>query len=89
MKKNDVFTFTASNGAEVTGVVVAQIEAILDPETYYETIEDFVDLCYAQNRLFTYYRYAKKIKEILVEYCVIPEYDELLKDPLALVRYGR
>jgi len=80
MKKNDVFTFTAPNGVEVTAVVIAQVEVIFDPETYYETIEDWIDLCYAQNRLFTYYRQAKKIREVLVDYAILPEYDSMLEE---------
>lgn len=81
MKKNDVFTFTAPNGVEVTAVVLAIISS-----SKYQTIA----LCYAQNRLFTFYEHiAYDIEsgeaesdysygEILVDYVVIPYYDELL-----------
>ena len=50
MKKNDVFTFTAPNGAEVQAVV-------LNKSTYFaETTENYsaTYLCYGQNRLFTW-----------------------------------
>lgn len=82
MKKNDVFTFTAPNGAEVTGVVVAIISS-----SKYQTIA----LCYAQNRLFTFYEHIAydvesgeaesdySYGEVLVEYCVIPYYDGVLE----------
>jgi len=52
MKKNDIFTFTAPNGAKVTAVVIDCLG------TYnFEQIEDSQHwddkyLCYAQNRLF-------------------------------------
>jgi len=81
MKKNDVFTFTAPSGVEVTGVVTAIISS-----TKYQTVA----LCYAQNRLFTFYEHiaydiesgeAKSdysYREILVEYAVLPDYDEFL-----------
>jgi hypothetical protein len=81
MKKNDVFTFTAPNGVEGTGVVTAIISS-----TKYQTIA----LCYAQNRLFTFYEHiAYDIEtgdaesdysygEILVDYAILPDYDALL-----------
>ena len=102
MKKNDVFTFTAPNGVEVTGIVVDIVveheengldESLLD--TY---------LCYAQNRIFYYkhhYGHCQElvscldddedypiykevdvdkwyIDEIIVDYAILPDYDELL-----------
>ena len=101
MKKNDVFTFTAPNGVEVTGVCLEAISTVVekglgDPMT-------IKHLCYAQNRLFTHYtKYVVEpvaidtdefgddifdyqpveIKahygEVLVDYAVLPDYDELL-----------
>ena len=83
MKKNDVFTFTAPNGVEVTGVVTAIISS-----TKYQTVA----LCYAQNRLFTFYEHIAydvesgetesdySYGEILVEYAVLPDYDEMLEN---------
>ena len=50
MEKNDVFTFTAPDGAEVVAVV-------LDKTTRFaETTENYsaTYLCYDQNRIFTY-----------------------------------
>ena len=44
MKKNDVFTFTAPNGVEVTAVVINVLGHECGVTRY---------LCYAQNRLFT------------------------------------
>ena len=41
-------------------------------------------LCYAQNRLFWYYvkyivsKKAETEVKILIDYCILPEYDELL-----------
>lgn len=50
MKKNDVFTFTAPNGVEVTAVVVGTTGI---QEDYFG--RQFLNhVCYAQNRLFTY-----------------------------------
>lgn len=40
-------------------------------------------VCYAQNRLFTVYEPDDGnmyYEGVLVEYCVIPEYDDLLKE---------
>ena len=81
MKKNDVFTFTAPNGVEVIGVVTAIISS-----TKHQTVA----LCYAQNRLFTFYEHiAYDIEtgeavsdysygEVLVDYCILPKYDNAL-----------
>ena len=41
-----------------------------------ETIANSL-LCYAQNRLFLVH--ASTLERIIAEYCVIPEYDELLE----------
>lgn len=92
MKKNDVFTFT-SNGVEVTAVVIAELSSSyneMDDSIYKEF------LCYAQNRLFTYaetYRREnafteeetiftadKGYGEILVDYCILPDYDAMLEN---------
>ena len=56
------------NGIKVEAVVI-------------ETIANSF-LCYAQNRLFLVYAYT--LKEIIAEYCVIPEYDELLLEYYSL-----
>lgn len=50
------------NGIKVEAIVI-------------ETIADYF-VCYAQNRLFLVYAYT--LKSILIEYCIIPEYDALL-----------
>ena len=85
MKKNDVFTFTAPNGVEVTAVC-------LDITYSYQCGEDtwyYEYLCYAQNRLFigaTYKVYEEdSYKEldftqerVVAEYAILPDYDELL-----------
>jgi hypothetical protein len=58
MKKNDVFTFTAPNGVEVTAVVINELSYRViagDATTTW--------LCYAQNRLFTYKMMQNLIKE--------------------------
>ena len=72
MKKNDIFTFTASNGVEVKAVVVSINRDDRDDKWY---------LCYAQNRLFDYRILSgtdHPLIDILVDYAVLPEYDELL-----------
>jgi hypothetical protein len=82
MKKNDVFTFTAPNGVGVTAVAVAVISS-----SKYQTVA----LCYAQNRLFTYYEHIAydvetgepntdyNYGEVLVDYAILPDYDALLE----------
>lgn len=82
MEKNVIFTFTAPNGVVVTAVVVAIISS-----SKYQTEA----LCYAQNRLFTFYEHiAYDIEtgepesdysygEVLCDYAILPEYDDVLK----------
>lgn len=50
------------NGIKVEAIVIKTIANSL--------------LCYAQNRLFLVY--ASTLEGIIAEYCIIPEYDELL-----------
>ena len=50
------------NGIKVEAIVIETIASTL--------------LCYAQNRLFLVDAYT--LKRIIVEYCIIPEYDALL-----------
>ena len=87
MKKNEIFTFTAPNGAEVTGVVInAAWDNVHAVNSY---------LCYAQNRLFigitdnqwidvdsdTKQRVETpvEVREVLVDYAVLPDYDAMLE----------
>jgi hypothetical protein len=91
MKKNDVFTFTAPNGVEVTGVVVGEISCRNEGSI------DVVELlCYAQNRLFVvteeYLTYIDEDnheqrvllgstqREVLVNYAILPDYDSALAE---------
>ena len=91
MKKNDVFTFTAPNGAKVTGVVVNLLSSSIE-EGKCDYFEYRTWLCYAQNRLFSYNEaYGSKwpnepeetlwarFGNTLVDYCIIPELDDLLE----------
>lgn len=87
MKKDEIFTFTAPNGAEVVGVVInADWDDIHARNVY---------LCYAQNRLFTattFNQWVDKmgqkvrvessvdVKEVLVDYAILPDYDAALED---------
>jgi hypothetical protein len=84
MKKNDIFTFTAPNGVEVTAVVINELSyRVIAGEAATTWI------CYAQNRLFTYkmiqdiWDKSKPIEyhygEILVDYCILPDYDDMLE----------
>lgn len=113
MKKNEIFTFTAPNGVEVTAVVIdiVKSETFRIPTSSATTI---TYLCYAQNRLFYYMvteETTKHLKEgvdesweeglyydnvpleyirnvieitehtrILVDYCILPDYDAMLED---------
>ena len=81
MKKNDVFTFIAPNGAEVTGVVVDTIAR------WYELgrLSTTVYLCYAQNKLFTWkeeFKHGELIDSyygrVTMDYAVLPDYDAML-----------
>ena len=79
MKKNDVFTFTAPNGVEVTGICLYPISKGIMATLY---------LCYAQNRLFTMLEESimtdKGIKttihyhKVIVDYAILPDYDAML-----------
>ena len=85
MKKNDVFTFTAPNGVKVIGIVIYRRKL----ETFVNYIR-YEYVAYAQNRLFTCTQMVRVIdkenyndctiefEKVLVEYCVIPEYDDKL-----------
>ena len=80
MKKNDVFTFTASNGVDVTAVVVDRIDLRVSPQ-----YSHVIWLCYGQNRLFTYRELynnflptASSFDRIVCDYAILPDYDELL-----------
>ena len=93
MKKNDVFTFTAPNGVEVTAVVLD----IISRSWKYAYTDTLKYLCYAQNRLFTgsndvtditndalaenrkYKDSAFKQDEIIVDYAILPDYDAMLE----------
>ena len=92
MKKNDVFTFTAPNGVEVTAVVVHVYET---RNEWYSVIQSDY-LCYAQNRIFTYFEEVGRRNaftpdeetyilracygKVLVDYAVLPDYDAMLED---------
>ena len=84
MKKNEIFTFTAPNGVEVTAVV---IESIFQGSCRNTLI------CYAQNRIFTCieetYRKNEETGEwlkdysygkVIVDYAILPDYDAALED---------
>lgn len=73
MKRNDIFTFIAPNGVEVTGIVVDIIKDDRDYQWY---------LCYAQNRIFHYQEIAGLAKPIVtvgVVYAILPDYDAILE----------
>lgn len=81
MKKNEILTFTAPNGVEVTAVVVDTVSRNLN----YAGHSCITTLCYSQNRLFTWKQefYAGECRasnygEVIVDYCIIPEYDAML-----------
>lgn len=81
MKKNDVFTFTAPNGVEVTAIALYAV-TLFDGDKYIGNKW----ICYAQNKLFAMMDYKGGIKNyeapeyegVIADYCIIPEYDELL-----------
>lgn len=67
MKKNDVFTFTAPNGVEVTAVVI--IEWPVD-----------TPIIYAQNRIAFFNCAENHIGGVLVDYAILPDYDRMLEN---------
>ena len=79
MKKNDIFTFTAPNGVEVTGVCLYPI---------FKGTAVTIYVCYAQNRLFTMLEESTmtdkgvektmKYHEVIADYAILPDYDSLL-----------
>ena len=95
MEKNDVFEFTAPNGAEVTAVV-------LEAKNFFTSYDDFAGInyiCYAQNRIFHYREELKFVEvegakgypeiqemlvghqgDIIVDYAILPDYDKMLED---------
>lgn len=81
MKKNEIFTFKAPNGVEVTGVALYGV-TLFDGNTFIGNKW----ICYAQNRLFTMMDYKEGIKnyeepeygEVIVDYAILPDYEELL-----------
>lgn len=103
MQKNEVFTFTAPNGVEVTGVVLC-----VDSNFHQEGAYWVNYLCYAQNRLFYMGQKAVgkpiiesacvvgytpefvgklEMEEIVVDYAVLPEYDALLEEAQLLNKH--
>ena len=85
MKKNEIFTFTAPSGVEVTAVVVKVVEAIIPSKIDSCWSEGaMMYICYAQNRLFT--MTAKIVGtpeyhvEVIVDHATLPDYDKLLED---------
>jgi hypothetical protein len=82
MKKNDIFSFKAPNGVEVTAVALYAVTLFIGSK--------FIGnkwICYAQNRLFTMMDYKGGIKdyeepeydETIVDYAVLPKYDKMLE----------
>lgn len=62
MEKNDVFKFTAPNGVEVTAIVVHS-----SWHDWMNGYGQYIHLCYAQNRLFTFEEFIEpeETKEVL------------------------
>lgn len=89
MEKNDIFTFTAPNGAEVTAVVINKYDSAYFVQEESKWKASKMILAYAQNRLILLEdnriwlngKYFGNLVQarILVDYCVIPELDELLE----------
>lgn len=86
MKKNEIFTFTAPNGAEVTAICLKNMGTIGNMTQY---------LCYGQNRLFTMNEFCSEwveetgeackdtqieYGEIILEYLNLPDYDIVLEE---------
>lgn len=74
MKKNDIFTFTAPNGVEVTAVVIDCLGTCGFEEVEDSKHWDEKYLCYAQNRLFYYTEWTQIDKVIDDDF--VPSSDE-------------
>lgn len=81
---NEVFTFVTHNNVKLDAVCIKRLSHTFLDES---DLVDNIFLCYSQNRLFKLHllRYLsveeyviKDCNEILVEYCIIPEYDTKL-----------
>ena len=96
MQKNEVFTFTAPNGAEVTAIVLCVDSSLHQEGTYWVNY-----LCYAQNKLFYMGQKAVgkpviesacvvdytpefvgelEMEGIVVDYAILPDYDNMLEN---------
>ena len=94
MKKNDVFTFTAPNGVEVLGVV---LHVNMVQEDNAGMVFEYI--CYAQNRLFTYYvkqgdmpveHFDEKLNRVILDHqnvILSSTYGEVLVDYAVLPDY--
>lgn len=80
MKKNEIFTFTAPNGTEVTAVCLKNMGTI-DNMTQY--------LCYGQNTLFTMNEFCSEWVEESGEACKDThiEYGEVIIEPVTIPYY--
>ena len=83
MKKNEIFTFTAPNGVEVTAIVIGLVAVEVTPRLIID-----IWLCYAQNKLFTFEEskdrwnnntITHKYNRVLVNYAILPDYDSMLE----------
>lgn len=88
MKKNDIFTFTAPNGAEVIGVVVAIIGGHEDTLATYTHYLCYAKVPYADCAKTQLFKYVERdeIKSsfasctLLVECAILPDYNRMLED---------
>lgn len=87
MKKNDIFTFTASNGVEVTAVVLTILRVC---KTDKEKTFMCEYLCYAQNKILKVSSYYGEVdgetkewgfcKDSVIVDAILPDYDRMLED---------
>ena len=86
LKSNEVFTFMTHNNVKLDAVCIHSVNHIYIDELH---LVDYTYLCYSQNRLFYIHQQQdlavkefviKDFNQIVVEYCIIPEYDTKLSD---------
>jgi hypothetical protein len=91
MEKNDIFTFTAPSGVEVTAVVVDEFICYDSP---FQRVKRF--LCYSQNKLFQWIEVSHCVDveseeweiersyydEVIVDFAILPDYDRALRESL-------
>ena len=86
LKPHEVFTFVTYNNVKLDAVCIHSVNHIYIDKLH---LVDYTYLCYSQNRLFYIHQQQdlavkefviKDFNQIVVDYCIIPEYDRMLAE---------